>query len=154
MYIFSFSSFICMIKSWGKALYNRIVINNSLSSFQILYSHPCSLQILHEDEASSSHAPPPPLAAFGGIGPKLTATELRRTRMMNKQMSEDCAPARRPASSGHYDEGSRRSLQNATESCEMRDMTGRSMHDRKATTRQSIRGIKKQYSLALSDAAV
>ena len=120
--------------------------------FQILYSHPCSLQILHEDEVPSSHAvPPPPLAAFGGIGPKMTATELRRTRMMNKQMSEDCAPARRPVS-GHYDEGSRRSLQKLTERCEMRDMTGRSMHDRKAT--RSIRGIKKQYSLALSDAAV
>ena len=95
------------------------------------------------------------MAAFGGIGPKLTATELRRARMMNKQMSEDCAPARRTANV-HYDEGSRRSLQKLTESCEMRDMTGRSMHDRKPSvaTRQSIRGIKKQYSLALSDAAV
>ena len=65
-------------------------------SFQVqqqypLYSHPCSLQILHEDETSTSvRIPPPPLACFGGIGVKLTATEMRRARMMNKQMSEDC----------------------------------------------------------------
>ena len=124
--------------------------------FQILYSHPCSLQILHEDQVPSNPAPPPPLAAFGGIGPKLTAAEVRRARMMNKQMSEDCAPARRTTSNILFDDGSRRSLQKLTESCEMRDMTGRSMHDRKPSvaTRQSIRGIKKQYSLALSDAAV
>ena len=129
--------------------------NQYLFLFQILYSHPCSLQILHEDQVPSNNARPPPLAAFGGIGPKLTAAELRRARMMNKQMSEDCAPARR-GSNILFDDGSRRSLQKLTESCEMRDMTGRSMHDRKPTiaTRQSIRGIKKQYSLALSDAAV
>jgi hypothetical protein len=30
------------------------------------------------------------IACFGGIGVKLTATEMRRARMMNKQMSEDC----------------------------------------------------------------
>ena len=54
-----------------------------------LYSHPCSLQILHEDE-TSPRIPPPPLAVFGGIGVKLTATQMRRARMMNKQMSEDC----------------------------------------------------------------
>ena len=55
-----------------------------------IYSHPCSLQILHEDETSPRAPPPPALAVFGGIGVKLTAAQMRRARMMNKQMSEDC----------------------------------------------------------------
>ena len=54
-----------------------------------IHSHPCSLQILHEDE-TSPRVPPPALAVFGGIGVKLTATQMRRARMMNKQISEDC----------------------------------------------------------------
>ena len=71
-------------------LYSKILFFQVQQQYP-LYSHPCSLQILHEDETSTSvRIPPPPLACFGGIGVKLTATEMRRARMMNKQMSEDC----------------------------------------------------------------
>lgn len=113
-----------------------------LIAFQIghgsLFSQPCSLQILHEDETSTK-APPPPLAAFGSH--KMTATQLRRARMMNKQMSEDITS--RPSKHGHISlkhqvmtsedrcrsSCDTRSLTKLSESCEMRDLSGRSIYD-------------------------
>ena len=80
----------CTEASYCFQLYIKILYFQVQQQYP-LYSHPCSLQILHEDETSTSvRIPPPPLACFGGIGVKLTATEMRRARMMNKQMSEDC----------------------------------------------------------------
>ena len=107
-----------------------------------LSSHPCSLQILHEDE-TSPRIPPPPLAAFGGIGVKLTATQMRRARMMNKQMSEDCG--RQHLIPSTIEENTR-SLQKLTDSCEMKDLTGRSIYEVK---RAKVRKQTSLYSEAI-----
>lgn len=132
-----------------------------------LSSHPCSLQILHEDE-TSPRIPPPPLAVFGGIGVKLTATQMRRARMMNKQMSEDCARQHlipgtntnkihefssrsfRKSSGGGAPPGNTRSLQKLTDSCEMKDLTGTSIYEAKTPQKHQL--VRKQYSLCSSDA--
>ena len=82
--------------------------------------------------------------------------------MMNKQMSEDCARQhmqtnrpglldhfRRPSasSSGHHDDGQNtRSLQKLTDSCEMKDLTGRSIYETKRFR------VRKQLSVQSTDA--
>jgi len=101
------------------------------------YSNPCSIRILHEDE-TCDRMPPAPLAAFGIQ--KMTATQIRRARM-NKQMSEDCS--QQVIHKMNLNLSDHRSLQKLSETCEMRDLSGRSIHD---STRKN-NWLTKQHSI-------
>jgi hypothetical protein len=111
-------------------------LRSSAAIKQHTYSHPTSLQILHEDETNQMsknlRAPPRPLAAFGSH--KLTVTQSRRDRMklLNKPMSEDIRDYKPRSGASTYLLGDRtnrgRSLQKLSESCEMRDLSGRSIY--------------------------
>ena len=165
-----------MTKDVSVLIIERELCPRSLTyhSFQVLHqhpyhlsSHPCSLQILHEDETSPISGHARPLAAFAPPV-KMTTAQIRRARMMNKQMSEDCTRLTtgihiQPGKTFRRSSDDTQSLQKL-DSCEMKDFPDGGVNtaaaqpppasDLLTAIYQNSKQVRKQFSFHSNDGAV